>query len=171
MRQALLVFALIAVFSVAGCKELGMFETLGQHQVDSEMESFVRQAVAKSGAELKELDDDDPSVFAWDDVPLDQLPDHERAAKEYQRAKWFSAHLIVDGGEWHVSYRRFNDAWMLDNVSTALINPKTEILYASQGDGHFSNVEAHPVFKHFIPPQHDKAKRAHDVIRRRMFSR
>ena len=166
-----MVIAVLALWSAVGCKELAMIDSLGQPEVDAEMESFVRQAVATAGVELKELDDNDPSAYAWDDVPLDQLPDHERAAKEYQRAKWFSAHVIVDAGEWHISWRRFDDAWMLNNVATALINPKTEILYASQGDGHFKNVEAHPVFKHFIPPEHDKAKQAHDVIRRRMFSR
>ena len=102
---------------------------------------------------------------------MDKLPDHQRAAKEYQRAKSFSASVIVDGGEWQISYRWFGDAWMLNNVATALINPNTQILFASQGDGKFENVKAHPVFKHFIPPEHDKAHRAHDAIRRRMFNR
>lgn len=161
-------WCLLLLVAVVGCGEL---ELLVDQPVDPEMASFVNEAVRNSGTELKSMRDNDPAVFAWDDVPLDELPDHERAAKELQRAKWFSVEVVVEGEVWNVSWRRYGDEWCLNNVSTALINPNTEILFSTASLGDLSRIKSHPVFRHFIPRQQDRAKRALDAIRKRMKQR
>jgi hypothetical protein len=159
----------VLLVAVVGCAEI---DQLRNKPTDAEMESFVSEATGKSGIELKSTRYSDPSVHAWDDVPLEELPDNERAEKELRRAKSFSAEVMVEGELWNVGYKRFGNAWMLSNVSLALINKRSEVLYTSTNsrNSRLPKVMAHSVFKHFIPPKHDQAKRAHDAIRKRMRS-
>ena len=164
--------ACLLLIVLAGCRaeRIGFpdRETWKDTPIDPQMEAFIKEAVAKSGVELKEIDQDDPKKHAWDDVPLDQLPDNQRAEKVYQRAQWLTAEVKVGQDKlWNVGYREFGGEWMLDNISTAIINPKTEILYTSQGKEELEDVKAHPIFKHFIPPKHAEARKACDAVKKR----
>ncbi len=164
---------LLLLLLVAGCAEIDLLvnNKFQKKPLDAEMESLVNRAARESGAEITGIRQNDPAVLAWDDVPLEELPDQQRAAKELQRAMYFGVEVTVDGQAWSISYRRYGNEWILDNVSTALINPRTEILFASVDFDPLSNVSRHPVFRHFIPPRHDAAQKAHDAIRRRMRAR
>lgn len=160
MRSSIVLVLLL----VAGC---GTINLVAEKSVDPVMESFVRAAAEQTETEITKMDENDPWAYAWDDIPIEELPDHERAAKELHRAKYFSIELRVENELWNVSYRQYGDEWMLNNVSTALINPQTEILFPTARLGKLSNISGHPVFKHFIPPRHHNAKKNHDAIYKR----
>lgn len=164
MRFVMRFSTVLVLLFVAGC---GTINLVAEKSVDPLMESFVRAAAEQTGTEITKMDENDPWAYAWDDVSFEELPDHQRAAKELQRAKYFSIELRVENELWNVSYRQYGDEWMLNNVSTALINPRTEILFPTARLGKLANLSVHPVFKHFIPPRHHNAKKNHDAIYKR----